>query len=73
MASPDLQMGGGGEGVIQALRKGWGGAVAPKNPFSALLALVWSKNKRGANSSAPSPGFATVVLKLKEGVAKHVG
>ena len=43
VADPDLQIMGGGELVIQTLRKE-GGRIQ-KEYFSALWASVWSKNK----------------------------
>ena len=38
-----------------------GGAVSPKT-FSALQALVWSKNMGGPGPPGPSPGSDTVVI-----------
>ena len=43
-------------------RRRGGGECPPKNIFSALRALVWSKNKGGgggAETPGPSPGSCT--------------
>ena len=50
---PDLEIGGGGGG-----RGDW----SQEKFFSALQALVWSKNMGGPGPPDPSPGCATVVI-----------
>ena len=50
------------ENAVEIKSRGRGGEGPPKNIFSALRALVWSKNKGGgggAETPGPSPGSCT--------------
>ena len=57
MPDPDLEIRGGGGGVIQTLRQG--GPFPPPN-FLVLRAPFWSKNRGGASPPGPSHGSDTI-------------
>ena len=61
MADPDLQGGGGGEGVIETLRKGeWG----LQKIFFQLFGPHFGRKIRGGGPPGPSPGSATATLAI---------
>ena len=53
VADPDIQIGGGGGGVIQTIRQG--GYPVFKEIFSPLWVSVWYKNNGGTGGPRPLP------------------
>ena len=62
VADPDFQIR--GPQSSRPRHKGWGGGRSPKKKFSALLASVWSKNKR-ARPPGPSPWIPQWIWMLR--------